>query len=155
MIFYFNSKMVRLWVIGFRVRNRTGRFISIPKWYDYEGMIYNPSNNNAIFQFQNGTIMRMGEQAEYLPRKNFNSKMVRLWVLLNLETTQINQDFNSKMVRLWGKKIYDYSQNSHISIPKWYDYEFRFCSWTESSNQISIPKWYDYEFICGSICQSF
>ena len=99
-------------------------FISIPKWYDYE--LKNKLNNSHdfSFQFQNGTIMSIMIRDIVMMIFNFNSKMVRLWVItchfgsqfqhlfqfqngtimskIYLVNKKYIADFNSKMVRLWA-----------------------------------------------------
>ena len=96
-------------------------YISIPKWYDYEPRkisiedvilifqfqngtimrlsICNPIDCPVVFQFQNGTIKSPALSAKHLPRKHFNSKMVRLRGYAGL-----------------FKHVLRF-----ISIPKWYD----------------------------------
>ena len=58
-----------------------------------------------IFQFQNGTIRSFEGTTKTSCLPYFNSKMVRLEVLNQVFSSNINQYFNSKMVRLEVKLV--------------------------------------------------
>ena len=110
---YFNSKMVRLWVCG--IKQTT---IPLP-----------------LFQFQNGTIMRMVIST------------LRVWVPISIpkwydyEGDIYANKGGGSLFQFQNGTIMSYAKSNRryfaflISIPKWYDYESMSCS-SSVSNEI-------------------
>ena len=75
-----------------------------------------------MFQFQTGSIKRGVTFTASMRLLSFNSKLVRLKVVLILHTQQDLPSFNSKLVRLKVIYISAVSEDLiNVSIPNWFD----------------------------------
>ena len=162
----FNSKLVRLEVMGNAGQVRCGDGVSIPNWFDQKTVGGSIEVSAGQFQFQTGSIRR---DDMFCMLQSHESVSIPNWFDQKSISWSTNVSVMSVSIPNWfDQKNIDMTKNSltrTVSIPNWFDQKIEvtpppcfICSfqfqtgsirrfslllWTGNAGFVSIPNWFD------------